>query len=87
MANTLTLYEARARLPRMKSPRQIHPTHLRASGLSLAEAESLLRRPYGSLLAGERGKYVLLSQTPEERAAWRARNHAGLDSVLTAMNW
>ena len=58
----------------MQSRRQIHPTHLQASGLSLPEAESLLRRPYGSLNAADRGKYVLLSQTPEQRAAWRLQN-------------
>jgi len=56
------------------NPKPIHPTHLQESGLSLEEAESLLRRPYGSLDAGDRYTYILLSQTPEEREAWRQRN-------------
>jgi len=70
----------------MSGSRQIHPTHLRASGLSLPEAESLLRRPYGSLNAAERGKYVLLKQTPEERQEWRRQSEARWQSLFQATN-
>lgn len=58
-----------------------HPDHLRQSGLTLAQAQALLRRPYGSLMADELGKYVLLIQSPAEREEWRRKNFANWRAI------
>jgi hypothetical protein len=59
----------------------IASAHLRQSGLTQEGAKSLLERPYAALLASERRNYVLLKQTPVERAAWIAMRHARVDAA------